>query len=402
VVDRLRILYVQPNSEVGGSDICLLRLVRALDPDRYEPIVLLPGDGPMVPLYKQAGARVIFTPMRQLRTKLSPWYQLNYLVRFLPTVLRIAGIIGREKIDLVHSNSLYCPYGAFAAWIKKRPHLWHLRELPPQLPIATAIYAAMVRKLSIRIASMTRGCAERLFGAAKVPAAVVVLHDGIDTTEFSPDADGQSVRQELGVGDAPLIGFVARLDPWKGLDVFLRAASEVTGPFPEARFVVAGGAPSGYEKYAAQMRELATSLNLDGKMQFVGFRYGAKDMPRLMAALDIFCHTAIEPEPFGLVLIEAMACGRPVIAAKAGGPLEIVADGETGMLIPPGDTAAYAAAIIGLLRDPQTAKAMGAAGRGRAAELFSTDRFARDLDEIYRDIFGRIIANSNDETSSKK
>ncbi len=442
--DRRRILYVQPNSEVGGSDICLLRLVRALDRNLYDPIVLLPGEGPMVAMYQQAGAVVQFIPMRQLRTKLSPWYQLNYLARFWPTVFRIARLIADQKIDLVHSNSLYCPYGAFAAKLKGRPHIWHLRELPPQVPILTAMYALMVRMLSTKIASMTRGCAERLFGALNVPETVIVLHDGIDTVEFTPDADGNSVRAELGLtpvlryseelGRAgenpalrstsepafrstsepafrstsepafrstsepafrstsepafPLIGFVARLDPWKGLDVFLHSAAAVRKNVPSAKFVVAGGAPSGYESYADRMKQLATSLSLDDAVQFVGFRYGAEGMPRLMAAFDVFVHTAIEPEPFGLVLIEAMACGRPVVAAKAGGPLEIVVDGETGILVKPGDIAGYTEAITKLLSDPAMAAAMGTAGRARAAEVFSVGRFSAGLADLYDPVFG--------------
>jgi glycosyltransferase involved in cell wall biosynthesis len=359
-------------------------MVRAVDRARYEPIVLVPHDGPMVALYREAGARVLFTPMMQLRTKPSPVYQANYLARYVPTVRRLARIIDANAIELVHSNSLYCSYGAWAARRTRRQHIWHLRELPPRVPLATRAYASMVRRLSTRIVGMTRGCGDALFGGGGLPESFEVLHDGIDLSEFAPDVG--NVRGELGVGEHPLIGFVARLDPWKGLDVFLQAARCVADRFPDARFVVAGDAPSGYESYARKMRNLAESLGLGAVVNFVGFRYGAKEMPRLMASLDVFAHTSTSPEPFGLVLIEAMAAGRPVVASRAGGPLEIVVDGETGLLTPPGDSVALASAICSLLADRDGARAMGLAGRRRAEDKFSSGGFARSLGRLYQSV----------------
>jgi len=117
------------------------------------------------------------------------------------------------------------------------PHIWHLRELPPQVPVATQAYASMVKALSTRIAGMTQGCGEALFGKARVPNSFTVLHDGIDVREFAPDV--QDLRNELGVEKHSLIGFVARLDPWKGLDVFLQAARLVANRF--SRCTVRGG-----------------------------------------------------------------------------------------------------------------------------------------------------------------
>src|SRR5262245_48529353 len=121
--ERKRILYVQPNNEVGGSDIALLRLIQGLDRQRVEPCVVLPSNGPMTRLLQAEGVRLLFLPMTQLRTLPSPGYQARYLARVWPTVRDLALLIREERVDIVHTNSLYCLYGGFAARLAHKPHL---------------------------------------------------------------------------------------------------------------------------------------------------------------------------------------------------------------------------------------------------------------------------------------
>src|SRR4030095_15142298 len=120
-----KILYIQPNSETGGSDHCLFRLVCTLDRCRYEPVVVLPQNGPMAPLFERIGVKVRFQQMAQLRTIPSLHYQTRYLARFWSTVAQLACVIRDERIDIVHTNSLYSLYGAWAARRARRPHVWH-------------------------------------------------------------------------------------------------------------------------------------------------------------------------------------------------------------------------------------------------------------------------------------
>lgn len=381
--DRPRILYVQPNSEVGGSDLALLRMVQNLDQARCEPVVVLPRDGPMVAHLRAAGAEVHFMPMMQLRTLPSPSYQLRYLTKFWPTVWRLRGLIRRERIDLVHSNSLYVLYGAFAARFAGRPHVWHVREIPPAIPVARPMLARMVLALSSLVISMTEACTAGLFGAGR-HAKVQLLAEGLDFGRWSRRVGGRSIRAELGIAaSAPVVGFVARLDPWKGLDVFLKAAARVAERRPGTVFLVSGGTPDGFEAYGASMVALARDLGLADSVRFLGWTYRMDDIPDLMGDLDIFCHTSIQPEPFGLVVIEAMAMGCPVIAARAGGPLEIVEEGKSGLLTPPGDTTALADAILSLLADGGRRAALATEGRRRVEELYSRDRFRGRLGALY-------------------
>jgi glycosyltransferase involved in cell wall biosynthesis len=387
--DRQRILYVQPNSEIGGSDLALLRIVAALDLDRFDPIVLLPQEGPLAPRLREAGAAVRLVPMMQLRTLPSPTYQARYLARFWPTVTQIARVIRDERAALVHTNSLYSLYGAFAARAARRPHLWHIREIPPAIPIARSVLARMVLGLSRTVISMTKACSEGLFGRNALHNKIRLLPEGLDLDTWSRDRIDRSIRSELGIApETPVIGFVARLDPWKGLDVFLEAAARVSLRFPDAVFLVAGDAPAGFEKYRDRMIALSVELGLKDRVQFLGWHYRMDDIPALMASLDVFSHTSLAPEPFGLVLIEAMAMGCPVVAARAGGPLEIIEDSVSGLLTEVADAEAHANAICALLADRDYRGRIAAAGRARVERNFSLAAFQDRLRRLYDEALG--------------
>ena len=385
--ERCRILYVQPNSEVGGSDLALLRMIEALDRDRFEVFVVLPYDGPLVPRLWAAGAVVRFLPMLLLRTLPSVSYQLRYLVQFWPTVWRISRLIRDQRIDLVHSNASYSLYGGFAALAARRPHVWHIREIPPNIPFARAALGRMVLALSRMVIVMTHACADALFGIRADHAKIRFLSEGLDLGTWSRDGITRSIRGELGVAlETPLLGFVARLDPWKGLDVFLEAAAIVKTRFPSAVFLVAGDAPDGFEAYRDSMIARAAELGVANHVRFLGWRYRLEDIPALMSSLDIFCHTSVEPEPFGLVLIEAMAMNCPVIATRAGGPLEIVEDGVSGLLTRPGDPPALAEAICALLADPARRRRIADAGRARVEAHYSLEAFRGAIARLYSEL----------------
>jgi glycosyltransferase involved in cell wall biosynthesis len=144
------------------------------------------------------------------------------------------------------------------------------------------------------------------------------------------------------------------------------------------------GEPEVYSlEYGPALRHLAADLGLGEAVRFTGY---LQDTPTLLAAIDVLAHTSISPEPFGLVMLEAMAAGRPVVTPAEGGGPEIVVHGHTGLLYEPRNPAALAAAIIQLLSDPARAAAMGEAGRRRVTEAFSPDRFAAEVASFYREL----------------
>ena len=181
---------------------------------------------------------------------------------------------------------------------------------------------------------------------------------------------------------------MCRLDVWKGVDVFLEAAARIAAVRPGVRFVVVGGAITGLEAYARSLEARAQALGLADRVRFTGWTYGPAAMPEVHRALDVLVLASIEPEPFGLVVVEAMATGVPVVATAHGGPAEIVVDGVTGRLVPPRDAQALAAAVCALVDDPAAAARMGAAGRARACARYSADQYLAGVQAVYADVLG--------------
>jgi glycosyltransferase involved in cell wall biosynthesis len=222
------------------------------------------------------------------------------------------------------------------------------------------------------------------------PRRVRQIANGVDPAVFHPGCDGSGVRADLGVdGGAPLIGAVCRLDPWKGVDVFLRAVAACRGRLPAARFAVIGGEIEGHAAHARELARLARALGVDDVVAFTGWRYGPADMPRVHAALDVLVLPSVEPEPFGLAVVEAMATGRPVVATAHGGPREIVVDGETGLLVPPRDPGRMADAIAAVVARPDRGRGMGRAGRVRAERLYTGAACVRALEGLYAELLER-------------
>jgi glycosyltransferase involved in cell wall biosynthesis len=377
------IAYLQPTSEIGGSDIALLRLVSRLDRQAYEPLVILPGDGPLVPHLRDAGARVAMLALPQLRSTKSLSHQAAYLTRFAPSVARLAQLLRRERAELLHSNSLYALHGAWAATLLRLPHVWHVREIPDAPPLVRWVLRNAARRLSTRVIAMT-GAVARAIGEGD---HVDTIPDGIDLERFNPRVSGGRIRRDLGLSDGErLVGFVARLDPWKGADVFVRAAAEISSARKDTRFLVCGGELPGYGAHAADLRRLARDLGVEDRVLFTGWKYRLDDIPEVMAALDVLVHASIRPEPFGLVLVEAMATATPVVAADDGGVREVVEPGVTALLARPGDHVAVAGAVLEILADSSRAAAMGEAGRARAEALFEVGAYVRRIEAVYDEL----------------
>jgi glycosyltransferase involved in cell wall biosynthesis len=180
----------------------------------------------------------------------------------------------------------------------------------------------------------------------------------------------------------PLLAIIGQPREEKGIHVFIEAASEIAREFPAARFLVVGYLFE-TDPYHQRLRDMVNQLGLQQRVVFTGWR---DDIPAVVSALDVLVHCRITPEPAALVLIEAMAAGKPVVVSDTGGSPEIVRDGVTGRLYPPGDAAALARAVMELLRDPGRLKAMGAAGRNRVEDGFTIARQVRQFEDLYADI----------------
>jgi glycosyltransferase involved in cell wall biosynthesis len=261
----------------------------------------------------------------------------------------------------------------------------HLRDIVPFTRLTRAAVGSCDRVICVSEAT-----ARNLSGGveARGPGRVRVIPNGVDVDLFRALPERRSAFEALGLGprEGPTVGIAAPLVRWKGQHLLLDAARIILREAPEALFLIAGGEDFAEPGYVEELRRRAESPPLRGHVVFLGFVERIQDF---LAALDVAVCASIEPDPLPRAVLEAMAAGVPVVAAATGGLPEMVADRETGSLVPPGDPAALARAVAALLRDGATRRRMGRAGAERAASRFSLSTHVARVMDLYEEILGR-------------
>jgi glycosyltransferase involved in cell wall biosynthesis len=365
------ILFVDHAEAIGGAEQNLLALLEHLDQRRFHSFLAC-NEGPLAEEVRRRAIPVRIVDMPKLRGRLAaPWT----LTR---ASLGLARIVRRERVRIVHSNAMRASFpAAVAARLTGRHFVWHVHDIHRE-----RWYLRLMCPVSDRAIAVSRAV------AAPIPCVdkATVVYNGVDPARFDP-AQGAGFRAEIRVQPTEvLVGIVGRVWPWKGQQLFLEAAARIRAQHPTARFVVVGDVLFPSERdYLEELKGHAAALGLTDRVVFSGHR---SDTPAVMAGLDLLVHTS-RAEPFGLVLIEAMAARRPVVAFADGGVPEVVVHGRTGLLVAPGDIAGLAAAIQHLLCDPVARARMGRAGRARVEQLFTAERMARAVEAVYDGLLSR-------------
>lgn len=371
------VLFVDHAPVLGGAEQSLMLLFQYLDRAEWQPhLACTPGILAQRAMRQGVPCHLCDLP----RLRRSPRFTADWL----RSTRRLAKLAHQIEAQAIYANTVRAAlYAAPAAKLARRPFLWHMRDFwlsetkPRHVWADTAVKQLLCRAANQVIAN-SHAVAQQLPCAGKT----AVVHNGIEVNKFDPGLDGRPFRAQYGIPeDAPLVGMVGRLRPWKGQLPFLHMAAHILRQQPEVYFVVVGGANFAVEDdYARQVNHLARELGIAGQVIFTGM---LDDVRPPLAALDIFVHPG-EPEPFGLVNIEAMAMGRPIVAFAHGALPEIVQDSATGLLTPPGDIPALAEAVISLLADGEKRRHMGGNGRIRAENHFTIQRTVREVGEVMR------------------
>jgi glycosyltransferase involved in cell wall biosynthesis len=366
------VLFVDHAAVMGGAQLSLLDIAEAF---RERSAIALLEDGPFAAALESRGVRVLRIgggdALRSVRKR-----SVVPGVRPLAATVGLARAVARAAApyEVLYANSPKSfLVAALAAVFADRPVVWHLRDILDERHFSVANVRAVIAAANwraVRVVANSRATADAFIAAGGRRALVTVVHNGIDPAPFDalgPDSC-REVRAELGVpSDAFVVGCFSRLHPWKGQSVLLDAVSRMPGVHA---LVVGGALFSGEAPYEAELRARAELPSFAGRVHMLGAR---DDVPRLLAACDVAVHASVLAEPFGRVLVEAMLAGRPVIATDAGGVPEVVTDGETGVLVPPGDARALGEAIDALRREP-----MRGAALARCASVHARQRFSRD------------------------
>jgi L-malate glycosyltransferase len=372
----VRILYVNQTAEMSGGERSLLYLLSVLPP-AVTATVACPT-GPLTLAVRRLGVPVSTIPAVRGSLRLHPWHTPSSLVAISHAALAIRRHALDTGADLVHANSIRAGLAAvLAARYGGPPAIVHVRDCLPMTRAAMTVRQVLGASAAMIFAN-SRYTADN-FTAAGSRAPVVVVHNPVDLSRFDPSRTGRGeVREKLGLDrSATLLGVVAQITPWKGQEDAIRALAILRRRRPaqllligEAKF---GGGQSRYDTngYLTLLRRLVQELGLAEAVHFLGER---RDIPEILRGLDLLLVPSWE-EPFGNVAIEAMAMETPVVASNVGGLIEIVRQGEDGLLLPPRQPERWAESIDWLLAQPELRATMGRSGRRRAEADFGEKRY---------------------------
>ncbi len=320
-------------------------------------------------LWGRADAEGIDLVGVELRSELNPF-----------AVARLASIVRSRRIQVIHAHRAHAhSIGLLLACVTRRPLVVSRRTtLEPRSNLGSRI---KYRSRSVtRIIAISEAVASVLVDFGVRRDRIAMIHSGVDTTIYSPGRDGSSVRTEFGLSPhVPLVGMMANAyGPSKGHDTFLEAARMILSDTPETVFLLAG-----HHTDKPPLREAAAELGIADSVVFAGYR---TDVPDILASLDVSVNCPRSREGLSVAVMEALATGVPVVATDVGGIPELVRNGETGLLVAPGDAAGLAGAVTRLLSDSDLASRLAEAGTSFVQEHLTVEHMVNAIAKLYGDV----------------
>lgn len=383
----MKILFVNHTGIVSGAERVLLTILDHLDRERFEPIVSCPLGSDLAGLVRERNVPVVATPDLQARFTWNPIRVVQYLYSYLKAIREFRRAPFLKTATLIHANSVRAGLVAsFAARGTGIPVIWHLHDMMKPHPFSTAIRWVALLTSTVSILAVSHAAASQFRGSllrfTRKHPVIQVLHNSVDAQRFRPDPSGrQRVRHALGLTDAQFTAaIIGQLTQRKGQLETIQAMSDVVRRVPDAVLLVVG-APlfNDDQRYLAALQSAVAQLGLRGKVFFLGQR---SDINALLAAADAVVVNS-HHEPFGLVVLEALAAVKPVVAARVDGVVEVIEDGTTGLLVPPGDRAALASALVRLAGDRQLCESLAARGRAVIERDFTYESYIQSLEAFY-------------------
>jgi glycosyltransferase involved in cell wall biosynthesis len=403
----MRVVYLNPSGQLGGAEVSLLDMLaslRAFQPD-WSLRLITGEDGPLVSKAIALGVPTDILPFHASVARLgdagaggpagharSRSSLLFDLIKSGPSVLSYLHQLRRTLLklqpDLIHTNGF--KMHALGAWARPGnvPVIWHVHDYASARPLMARALRRLAKRCALALAN-SRSVAEDLRAVCGERLTVETIYNGIDLESFSPVGKILDLDALAGLPPAPpetvRVGMLATLALWKGHRTFLEALSRLPSHLPVRGYIMSGALyrTEGSQDSLVELKSLAERLGIAGRVGFTGFL----DQPAAaVRSLDIVVHASTQPEPFGLVIAEGMACGRAVIISEAGGARELFEPEINALGHPPGDVARLAERIGQLATDENLRARLGAAGRANAVRRFNRDRLATELTGVYEKV----------------
>jgi glycosyltransferase involved in cell wall biosynthesis len=379
-----RVLFLDHTGGIGGAELILLDVIKW---HGAAGSVVLFADGPFRERLEEVGAEVRVLPAPGAVNRVSRKGKMVRNLRSGPGVLRLAKRVARlsEGYDLLYANSQKAfVVGALAGRIVGKPVIWHQHDLLTPDHFSRGhrrLAVALANHLVERVIVNSRATAEAFVASGGRAEKVRLVYNGIDPAAFGSvvQTEVDALRRELGLDGVPVVGVFSRLAPGKGQHVLLKALKHLQG----VHALLVGDAVFGEHAYAEALRDQSNALGIEDRVHFAGFR---RDIPQLMRLSQVVTHPAVEPEPFGRVIVEGMLAGRPVVASRGGGATEIIEYKVNGYLVPPGNSEALGKTLASLLKDPIGRSTLAKAGHATAFERFSLHAMLEGINQQIEEV----------------
>lgn len=372
------ILFIHQSAELYGSDKTLLYLVANLDKNKFFPIVILPNEGPLKIELEKENVKVIIAPVLKLYRKMfTPSNLLKFSKDYFKGIKTIKSIRKEYKIDFIYSNTLAVLLGFFFCFFHKIKHIWHVHEIIESPKFFTKFFRYFLNNPTNRVL-IYNSFATCKFWNCK--GNNQVIWNGIAAFPEIEEEEKAVIRKTILTTDNEIIfALVGRISRWKGQMLLLEAFNKLVKTHQNIRLVYIGSTPPNQEHFLDSLKDKIKNYDLIQKVNIIPFQ---DNIHQFWQCIDIAVVSSTDPEPFGMVAIEAMMAKKPVIAANHGGLMEIVVNNETGFLVEPNNKDALKDALEKLITNPELRTSFGEKGFQRAVENFSIQKYVQKIEYI--------------------
>lgn len=385
----MNIVFIHQSAELYGSDKTLLKLVTGLQEKGHRLRVMLPEDGPLAEMLRSQHIQVFTAQVLKLsRGMFRPLNLLMLPYHAVTSYRSIQKALGGQRPDLIYSNTLAVLAGLLYSKFSGIPHVWHVHEIVRHPTPIRKLFTRLIRLKTNQLVIYNSHATKNFWEDHQDHRPSAVVWNGVESTSLSSSKTAGTIKAELFKlpKSSLVIGLIGRINRWKGQNLLLDAFKELCRSNQQIGLVFVGSAPPGQDFLVHALEKQIVADGLSERVKIIPFQRQIGDV---WAAIDIAVVPSTEPEPFGLVAVEAMLHEKPVVAAAHGGLAEIVADGETGFLFEPGNSAALVTALQILLNSPEKRLAMGSKGKHRAETQFGLKRYIDEIEQLCLNITKR-------------
>ncbi len=381
----INLLFIHQSGEMYGSDKTLLFLLKYLDKTRFTSVVILPTEGPLKIALENENIKVIIAPVLKLHRKMFSVKEIyNFLNDSKKAVSTMDILHKTHHFDIIYSNTLAVLLGINYARKRKIKHIWHIHEIIESPKLIKHFFLKLIQIKANTKIIYNSFATSKFWNVNKIIArkSVVILNGLESIKESLPEKEIQRIRLDFFNANSHeiVIALIGRINSWKGQAILLEGFVELAKLNTNIKLVFIGSTPPNQDYLVADLQNKIAECNIIEKVAIIPFQENIADF---WQSIDIAVVPSTEPEPFGLVAVEAMLAKKPVVASNHGGLSEIVVNNETGLLVEPRNVNELIIALQKLIENEELRKSFGQKGYEKAIKEFSVEHYTKKIEGIF-------------------